>query len=206
MNRNYMITLSVLVLAAVALFAFNWSRNSTPKFVDTSKTIEPMDPNTPLESVVVASGCFWGTEYFLQKLEGVKSTTVGYIGGHVENPTYEEVCSKKTGHYEACLVEFDPKQVSLEKVLRVFFETHDPTQSNGQGPDIGPQYRSGIFYANEDQKKTAERLIGLLEAKGYKVATVLLPRTKFYPAEGYHQDYYDHKGSTPYCHGYRKLF
>lgn len=165
-----------------------------------------MDPNTPLESVVVASGCFWGTEYFLQKLEGVKSTTVGYIGGHVENPTYEEVCSKKTGHYEACLVEFDPTQVSLEKVLRVFFETHDPTQTNGQGPDIGPQYRSGIFYANEDQKKTAERLIGLLEAKGYKVATDLLPRTKFYPAEEYHQDYYDHKGSTPYCHGYRELF
>lgn len=201
-----MISFAVLVLAAVGLFAFGWSRNSTPKFVDTSKTSEAMDAHTPLESVVVASGCFWGTEYFLQKLEGVKSTTVGYIGGHVENPTYEQVCSKKTGHYEACLVEFDPTQVSLEKVLRVFFETHDPTQTNGQGPDIGPQYRSGIFYANEDQKKTAERLIGLLEAKGYKVATALLPRTKFYPAEGYHQDYYDHKGSTPYCHGYRELF
>ena len=197
-----------LVLLVLLLGAAAWSFSSKPvgRFVESKSSQSEMEVDTNLPSIVVASGCFWGTEFFLQKLEGVKTTTVGYIGGHVENPTYEQVCGKKTGHYEACLVEFDPSQVSVEQVLRVFFETHDPTQENGQGPDIGPQYRSGIFYANDGQKAVSEKLIGLLEAKGYRVATVLLPRTKFYPAEKYHQDYYDHKGSVPYCHGYRKLF
>ena len=197
-----------LVLLVLLLGAAAWSFSSKPvgRFVESKSSESEMELDTNLQSIVVASGCFWGTEFFLQKLEGVKTTTVGYIGGYVENPTYEQVCGKKTGHYEACLVEFDPSQVSVEQVLRVFFETHDPTQENGQGPDIGPQYRSGIFYANDGQKAVSEKLIGLLEAKGYRVATVLLPRTKFYPAEEYHQDYYDNKGGTPYCHAPRKLF
>ena len=158
------------------------------------------------ETLILASGCFWGTEYFLKRIDGVLSTTVGYTGGHVENPSYEQVCGKRTGHYEACLVEFDPKRTTAEEVLRTFFETHDPTQANGQGPDIGPQYRSAVFYQNDAQRDLTQSLIGLLTAKGFKVATEVLPAQAFYSAEGYHQDYYDIKGGTPYCHGYRKLF
>lgn len=167
---------------------------------------EPQPTDTTMEKAILASGCFWGTEYFLQRIDGVISTTVGYTGGHVENPTYEQVCTKRTGHYEATEVVFDPSVTDYETVLRMFFETHDPTQRNGQGPDIGPQYRSAVFYLNEAQKATAEMLIGLLKAKGYDVATEVLPAAVFYPAENYHQDYYNHKGSTPYCHGYRPLF
>ena len=158
------------------------------------------------ETLILASGCFWGTEYFLKRVDGVLSTTVGYTGGHVENPSYEQVCGKRTGHYEACLVEYDPKQTTAEEVLRTFFETHDPTQANGQGPDIGPQYRSAVFYQNDAQRDLTQSLIGLLTAKGLDVATEVLPAQAFYSAEGYHQDYYDIKGGTPYCHGYRKLF
>ena len=158
------------------------------------------------ETLILASGCFWGTEYFLKRIDGVLSTTVGYTGGHVENPSYEQVCGKRTGHYEACLVEYDPKRTTAEEVLRTFFETHDPTQANGQGPDIGPQYRSAVFYQNDSQRDLTQSLIGLLTAKGFKVATEVLPAQAFYSAEGYHQDYYDIKGGTPYCHGYRKLF
>ena len=158
------------------------------------------------ETLILASGCFWGTEYFLKRIDGVLSTTVGYTGGHVENPSYEQVCGKRTGHYEACLVEYDPKRTTAEEVLRTFFETHDPTQANGQGPDIGPQYRSAVFYQNEAQRDLTQSLIGLLTAKGLNVATEVLPAQAFYSAEGYHQDYYDMKGGTPYCHGYRKLF
>jgi peptide methionine sulfoxide reductase msrA/msrB len=158
------------------------------------------------ETLILASGCFWGTEYFLKRIDGVLSTTVGYTGGHVENPSYEQVCGKRTGHYEACLVEYDPKRTTAEEVLRTFFETHDPTQANGQGPDIGPQYSSAVFYQNDAQRDLTQSLIGLLTAKGLDVATEVLPAQAFYSAEGYHQDYYDVKGGTPYCHGYRKLF
>ena len=170
-------------------------------------TLLPATPAQPgNETLILASGCFWGTEYFLKRIDGVVATTVGYTGGTVENPSYEQVCTKKTGHYEACLVEYDPSRTNAETVLRMFFETHDPTQTNGQGPDIGPQYRSAIFYQNEVQRALAESLIGLLRAKGLNVATELIPAAPFYSAEGYHQDYYDIKGGTPYCHGYRPLF
>ncbi len=177
------------------------SKNSAPV------TLLPAAPaQAGNETLILASGCFWGTEYFLKRIDGVLSTTVGYTGGHVENPSYEQVCGKRTGHYEACLVEYDPKRTTAEEVLRTFFETHDPTQANGQGPDIGPQYRSAVFYQNDAQRDLTQSLIGLLTAKGLKVATEVLPAQAFYSAEGYHQDYYDIKGGTPYCHGYRKLF
>ncbi|MCP5048659.1 MAG: peptide-methionine (S)-S-oxide reductase MsrA [bacterium] len=158
------------------------------------------------ERAIFASGCFWGTEYHLQKKEGVLSTTVGYIGGHKDNPTYREVCSKTTGHAEAVEVIYDPSKVSYETLARLFFETHDPTQVNRQGPDIGDQYRSEIFYVNEEQKETGQKLIDILKTKGYKVATKLTKATKFWPGEGYHQDYYDKKNGTPYCHFYKKRF
>lgn len=158
------------------------------------------------DTAIFASGCFWGTEYYMQKAEGVISTTVGYTGGHLDNPTYKDVCTKNTGHYEAVEIVYDPSKVSYEELTKLFFETHDPEQKNGQGPDIGPQYRSAIFYANDSQKKTAEKLIAILEGKGYEIATVVLPASKFWPAELYHQDYYDIKGTTPYCHSYKKKF
>ncbi|MGB1551925.1 MAG: peptide-methionine (S)-S-oxide reductase MsrA, partial [Schleiferiaceae bacterium] len=164
------------------------------------------EPAEGQEVAVLASGCFWGTEYYLQKVPGVTATTCGYTGGVVKNPTYREVCTKRTGHYEAVHVVFDPEQVSFEELARVFFETHDPTQRDGQGPDIGPQYRSAVFFQNEAQREVAQKLKDLLIAKGYDVATEILPAAEFYSAENYHQDYYDNKGGTPYCHAPRKLF
>ncbi len=155
---------------------------------------------------IFASGCFWGTEYYLNKTKGVKSTTVGYIGGHIENPGYEQVCTGTTGHAEAVELIFDPDKTSYEELTRLFFETHDFTQVNRQGPDIGEQYRSVIFYTNDEQKQIAEKLIKLLEDKGYKVATRLEPAGEFYQAEKYHQDYYFKTGGTPYCHIKREVF
>jgi len=170
-----------------------------PKF----QTLEKLPEK---DTAIFASGCFWGTEYWLQKQKGVISTDVGYIGGHKDNPTYEQICSHTTGHAEAVRVVYNPKEVSFETLAKLFFETHDPTQINRQGPDIGDQYRSEIFYTSEEQKQTSLKIIKLLEQKGYKVATKLSMATKFWKAEDYHQDYYEHKGSKPYCHFYTKKF
>ena len=155
---------------------------------------------------IFASGCFWGTEFHLQKKEGVLETTVGYIGGRKEKPSYEEVKAQTTGHAEAVEVIFDPTKVSYDELVILFFETHDPTQSDGQGPDIGDQYRSEIFYLDENQKETAQKYIDILKQKGYDVVTKLTPATKFWKAENYHQDYYQQKGESPYCHIYTKKF
>lgn len=159
-----------------------------------------------MAQAIFASGCFWGTEYHLQKIDGVSKTAVGYTGGHTENPTYHDVCSGRTGHAEAVLVEFDESVVSYETLAKLFFETHDPTQVGGQGPDIGEQYRSEIFYLNDKQKATAEQLISILSAKDLKIATKLSPAGRFWLAESYHQDYYKNNGQSPYCHIYRQLF
>jgi peptide methionine sulfoxide reductase msrA/msrB len=166
----------------------------------------PAGTEKKTDTAIFAGGCFWGVEYYLQKIKGVNSVISGYIGGHEANPTYEEVCSGTTGHYEAVEVVFDPAQTDYETVARMFFEIHDPTQWNHQGPDRGEQYRSAVFYKNEEQKKIAEKLISLLRDKGFKVVTEIRPATTFWKAENYHQDYYEHKGSLPYCHGYVKRF
>ena len=163
-------------------------------------------PQSDTARAIFASGCFWGTEFHLKKKRGVLLTTVGYTGGHTKNPTYKEVCSGKTGHAEAVEVIYDPSKVSYEELVRLFFETHDPTQMNRQGPDIGEQYRSEIFFVNDEQKHTVEHLIEILKNKGFKVATKLTPASTFWPGEGYHQDYYEKKQSTPYCHIYTKRF
>jgi peptide methionine sulfoxide reductase msrA/msrB len=155
---------------------------------------------------IYAGGCFWGVEYFLQQKNGVISVTSGYIGGKTDNPTYKEVCNENTGHAEAVEVVFDPNLVSYEELTRLFFEIHDPTHVNRQGPDIGEQYRSEIFYVDDEQKKVAENLISILKGKGFNVATKVTKATTFWPAEDYHQDYYENKGSLPYCHGYTKRF
>jgi peptide methionine sulfoxide reductase msrA/msrB len=170
--------------------------------------VPQQEADTPkFETAIFASGCFWGTEYHLAKKKGVVSTTVGYTGGDVENPDYRLVCTGKTGHVEAVKVVFDPAQVSYRDLVVLFFETHDFTQTNGQGPDIGSQYLSRIFYFSDAQKEVAEKTIRYLEErKKYNVATKVMPAVEFYDAEDYHQDYYDKKGSTPYCHIWRPIF
>ena len=157
-------------------------------------------------TAVFASGCFWGTQFYLQQAKGVLSTTVGFTGGRTASPTYEQVCSGTTGHAEAVQVIYDPALISYEELAKLFFETHDFTQVNRQGPDIGEQYRSEIFYGDEAQKQAAEKLIGILTAKGFKVATRLTPASEFWQAEDYHQLYYQKNGHQPYCHIYRKIF
>jgi peptide methionine sulfoxide reductase msrA/msrB len=166
----------------------------------------PENNEVKTERAIFASGCFWGVEYYFKKAKGVIETKVGYTGGHVKNPTYEQVCTGKTGHAEAVEVIFDPTQTDYETLARLFFETHDFTQIGGQGPDIGDQYRSVIYYLNDPQKQTAEKLIKILEGKNYKVATKTEPAAVFYNAEKYHQDYYFKTGGTPYCHVRRQVF
>lgn len=153
-----------------------------------------------------AAGCFWGVEYYFKKLAGVISTTVGYMGGETESPTYEQVSSHTTKHAETIEVTYDTEKVSFENLAKYFFEIHDPTQLNRQGPDIGEQYRSTIFYNNQTEKEISEKLINILKEKGYNVVTTLEPAKTFWPAEEYHQEYYEKNGHTPYCHIYTKKF
>jgi peptide methionine sulfoxide reductase msrA/msrB len=161
---------------------------------------------TMTQKAIFAGGCFWGVEYHFGKLKGVLSAKSGYTGGMTENPTYKEVSSGKTGHAEAIEVEYDPSLVSYETLAKLFFEIHDPTQVNRQGPDIGTQYRSAIFYTDDAQKRVAEKLIAELKSKGYHVVTTVEKAGKFWDAEGYHQDYYEKNGHVPYCHIYQKRF
>lgn len=168
------------------------------------KFIPKKDEN--IEKAYFASGCFWGTEYFFMKAPGVIQTTVGYMGGNTKNPTYEEVSTGKTGHLEATEVVYDSSKITYGDLVRLFFETHDFTQIDGQGPDIGSQYLSAIFYNDEEKRAIAEKYKNLLIEKGYRVATKLKPSVQFWKAEDYHQQYYEHKGSTPYCHVYTKIF
>lgn len=166
----------------------------------------PAQKAAKIEKAYFAGGCFWGTEYLFQEVKGVISARVGYMGGEKQDPTYREVCRGSTGHAEAIEVSYDPAETTYENLARLFFEIHDPTQVNRQGPDIGEQYRSAIFYRDEDQKQTAEKLIKILEDKGYEIATALTPAGTFWEAEDYHQDYYLNNGKQPYCHSYRKRF
>jgi len=153
-----------------------------------------------------AGGCFWGMEQLLQEVDGVTDVRSGYMGGHTEKPTYHEVSSGHTGHAETVEVVYDPARVTFEELARLFFEIHDPTQVDRQGPDMGSQYRSAIFYAAADQKLVAETLIGILKEKGYDVATEVSEAGPFWEAEDYHQDYYEKTGGRPYCHARQKRF
>lgn len=165
----------------------------------------PQTPVTVPPGMAVATlgnGCFWCTEAVFDELRGVQSATSGYSGGAVKNPSYKEVCTGRTGHAEALQIIYDPKVVSFEKLLEVFWQTHDPTTLNRQGADVGTQYRSAIFYHNEEQRKIAEDLKKKLDASGAfnsPIVTEITPFANFYPAEDYHQEYYKLNGEAPYC-------
>jgi peptide methionine sulfoxide reductase msrA/msrB len=160
----------------------------------------------PAGRAIFAGGCFWGVEHHFSSEPGVIGVTSGYTGGHVPSPTYEQVCSGATGHLEAVEVVFDPAATIFEKLARLFFEIHDPTQADGQGPDLGEQYRSAIFAIDDEQRQVATKLISLLRARGLDVVTVIREAGTFWPAEAHHQDYYARKGTEPYCHVRVKRF
>lgn len=155
-----------------------------------------------LDTATFATGCFWCTESKFQQLRGVKTVVSGFSGGHVANPSYEEVCTGTTGHAEACNIIYDPSQITFDELLEAFFVAHDPTQLNRQGNDVGTQYRSAIFYHNAEQKKKADYYIAKLNTeKAYKskIVTQVTPYKIFYKAENYHQNYFNNNGNQPYC-------
>ncbi|MEO6671287.1 MAG: peptide-methionine (S)-S-oxide reductase MsrA [Ferruginibacter sp.] len=158
------------------------------------------DPQT--EIATLANGCFWCTEAIFQQLHGVNSVTSGYTGGEMPDPDYKSVCGGNTGHAECLQIVYDPSKISFDELLEIFWKTHDPTTLNRQGNDIGTQYRSAVFFHNEQQKGIAEKYIAQLQASGTfsrPIVTSLEPFTKFYPAEDYHQNYFKLNGNAPYC-------
>lgn len=159
-----------------------------------------------MKKAYFAGGCFWGVEHLMKKIPGVLDVFSGYMGGHIDNPSYEQVCTKLTGHIETVEVVYDETKVDFTTLAKAFFEIHDPSQEGGQGPDMGPQYISAIFYNNESEKECAEDLIKILESSGLNVVTELIPVKTFWKAEEYHQSYYTKTGKTPYCHTYKKRF
>ena len=200
----YFITLFIFSTFAFACDNKNSDINFNKENKENNMNNDNM-PNNP-KYAYFSSGCFWGVEYWFEKAEGVFSVISGYAGGHKANPTYIEVCTGLTGHLETVKVGYDADKTTYEDLIKLFFETHNFTQKNGQGPDIGSQYLSAIFYQNEEEKEIAEKYINILKEKGFDVATTLREFKNFYEAEDYHQDYYSKKGSIPYCHFYNKIF
>lgn len=167
-----------------------------------TKTMENKTVNTGYDTATFGAGCFWCVEAVFQQLKGVVKVTSGYSGGETKNPTYKEVCDGSTGHAEVCQIVYDPKQISFKELLEAFWQTHDPTTYNRQGNDVGTQYRSAIFYHNEEQKKLAEQYKIELNRSGAfekPIITSMEPYTVFYPAEDYHQNYYNQNQDAPYC-------
>ena len=155
---------------------------------------------------VFAGGCFWGVEELMHRLMGVEEVITGYTGGKTGSPSYEQVKTGETGHFEAVRIRYNPQEISYEILCKYFLEIHDPTQKEGQGPDHGSQYRSAIFYLNEEQRCTAEKLLNLLRERGLDIQTRLIPFRKFWIAEEYHQGYYRKHNTQPYCHFRVKRF
>lgn len=187
--------LSFILISSLFIFAFSfYDRNN-------SEGVSFMS-NNKFEKATLGSGCFWCTETIFEKLKGVESSVSGYSGGKTVNPTYKEVCSGETGHAEVIQVTFDPSIISYKELLEVFWKVHDPTTLNRQGNDVGTQYRSVVYYHSDEQKKIAEEYKNKLEnAKIFKnpIVTEITKFDKFYPAENYHQDYYELNKSEPYC-------
>jgi len=155
-----------------------------------------------IKQATLGAGCFWCVEAVFQQLKGVHKVEAGYAGGNVKNPTYEQVCTGETGHAEVVRIEYDPEVISFEDLLEVFWHTHNPTTLNRQGPDVGTQYRSAIFYHDEEQREIAERSLKATDASGLwddPIVTQLEPLKNYSPAENYHQDYYEKHKNGPYC-------
>jgi peptide-methionine (S)-S-oxide reductase len=201
MNR---IILFLSVVTSLALAACKSSTAKQPTIKNDSMSEPAVPPaGTKTETATFGTGCFWCTEAVFQELKGVIKVTSGYSGGQAINPTYEEVCSGSTGHAECLQIVYDPSVISFDELLEVFWESHDPTQLNRQGNDVGTQYRSAIFYHNEEQKEKAEHYKAELDKAGAypkPIVTEITLFTKFYPAEDYHKDYFKLHGSQPYCY------
>lgn len=163
-------------------------------------------PSDNIKKAYFAGGCFWGVEYYMEKIDGVINVVSGYMGGTMKDPNYRAVTSGTTGHYESVEVTYDDRKTDFEILAKEFFEIHDPTQRNGQGPDLGEQYKSVVFYSSIKEKEVTQKLIGLLRNNGFDVKTMIREVSKFYSAEDYHQNYYQNKGSLPYCHSKKKRF
>jgi peptide-methionine (S)-S-oxide reductase len=190
------------VLVTLATF-FSCAQKNDKKNISKDMTTNTNgSTHTATDTATFGTGCFWCTEAIFQELEGVEKVTSGYGGGHVANPTYKEVCTGNTGHAECIQVVYDPKKITYDELLEVFWQTHDPTTLNRQGNDVGTQYRSVIFYHNNEQKEKAEKYKVQLDKSGAfdnPIVTEITPFTNFYAAENYHQDYYNQNGSQPYC-------
>jgi len=187
--------LLLLIVSGISIFAFSFNTNDIERNYS-------MSEENKFELATLGSGCFWCTEAVFEKLKGVKSVVSGYTGGSVENPTYKEVCTEKTGHAEVTQITFDPSIITFSELLEVFWKTHDPTTLNRQGNDVGTQYRSAIFFHDEQQKNLAQEYLQKLtmaEIFSSPIVTEITKFDKFYPAENYHQDYYEQNKSQPYC-------
>lgn len=199
--------LSIVVMAITALASCGDSSDETTvkrvNLTDNNKTTMNRTPSGKTDTATLANGCFWCTEAIFEELDGVISAVSGYTGGKTENPTYKEVCTGGTGHAECLQIVYDPGKISFDELLEVFWETHDPTTLNRQGNDVGTQYRSGIFYHSEEQKQKAEKYKAELDKSGAfdkPIVTEITPFSKFYPAENYHQQYFEqNENQNPYC-------
>jgi peptide-methionine (S)-S-oxide reductase len=198
-----MVRLSIISIAIVFLTVGN-SCSQKPKSVNSnnSMTTDATTGKNGLQIATFGSGCFWCTEAIFQQVDGVVKVESGYSGGKVKNPTYREVCSGLTGHAEVIQLTYDPTKVKFEELLEFFWKSHDPTTLNKQGADVGTQYRSAIFYHNDEQKKLAETYKNKLNESGAfdkPIVTEITPFTEFYKAEDYHQNYFNLNGNAPYC-------
>ena len=193
---------TVSFASLTALFSCGQSSPANTKMTMNNKN-EPGAYSGKTDTATFANGCFWCTEAVFEELDGVISAVSGYSGGQTTNPTYKEVCSGETGHAECLQITYDPTKISFDELLEVFWQTHDPTTLNRQGNDVGPQYRSVVFYHDDEQKQRAEHYKSELDKSGSwdnKIVTAIEPYKNFYIAENYHQNYYNNNGSAPYCY------
>jgi peptide-methionine (S)-S-oxide reductase len=200
MNMRYILS---MVFAGIGSLVSCAQRETPNKTSIMNQSLTGNYGSVKTDTATFGTGCFWCTEAIFQQIEGVLKVTSGYSGGHVRNPTYEEICSKTTGHAEVCQLIYDPAKISFDDLLEAFWQTHDPTTLNRQGNDVGPQYRSAIFYHNEEQKQKAESYKAKLDTSGAwdnPIVTEITAFKNFYAAEDYHQNYYNTNGKQPYCY------
>lgn len=199
-NKAMKISSIILLCSMATIYSCAQKENPKKNMSDNSTSISA---NVKTDTATFGTGCFWCTEAVFQQLEGVLKATSGYSGGHVENPTYKQVCTGETGHAECLQIVYDPTKITYDELLEVFWQVHDPTTLNRQGNDVGTQYRSAIFYHNQEQKEKAEKYKAELDKSGAwenPIVTEIVPAAPFYKAEDYHQNYYNDNGSQPYCY------